>query len=57
MRTFRFQSDDLPATEAQQQTIQCHLHLEPANDIFQGQAADCTCHTVEECQDRCLSYF
>ena len=57
MRTFRFQSDGLPATEAQQQTIQCHLHLEPANDIFQGQAADCTCHTVEECQDRCLSYF
>ena len=59
MRTFRFNSEELRnfRTDAQQQTVLCHLHLEPADDISEEQAADCTCHTVEECQDNCLSYF
>lgn len=57
MRTFRFNSDENSRTDAQQQTVACHLHLEPTDDIFRRQAADCSCHTVEECQDNCQGYI
>ena len=49
MRTFRFISDG-SATDAQQQTISCDLHLEPTADIVQEQAADCSCYTQQQCQ-------
>jgi len=55
MRTFRFNSGT-PRTDTQQQRFECNLHLEPA-DNNQEQAADCSCYTIEECQDRCQSYF
>ena len=48
MRTFRFTSGGSVDNE-QQQTIDCNLHLEPIADITQDQAADCTCHTQDQC--------
>ena len=62
MRTFRFNSDELQnsRTDAQHQTVACHLHLEPTDDIerrYREQAEDCSCHTVEECQDNCQGYI
>ena len=47
MRTFRFMTGE--TTEEQQQTISCDLHLEASEDIQEQQAADCTCHTEQEC--------
>ena len=49
MRTFRFVTGET-ATDAQQQTISCDLHLEPSANIVQGQAVDCSCYTQQECQ-------
>ena len=55
MRTFRFNSGST-RTDTQQQTVECHLHLEPTDDN-QEQGTDCSCYTIEECQDRCQGYF
>lgn len=55
MRTFRFISGET-ATEAQQQTIRCDLHLEPSADIVQAQAADCSCYTEQECQGKFIKW-
>lgn len=52
MRTFRFTSDGTSSSDPQQQTIDCDLHLEPSANIVQEQAADCSCHTQEDCQGR-----
>ena len=49
MRTFRFMTGE--TTEEQQQTISCDLHLEASEDIQEEQAADCTCHTEQECAE------
>ena len=51
MRTFRFTSGGSVDNE-QQQTIDCNLHLEPIADITQDQAADCTCHTQDQCTSK-----
>ena len=51
MRTFRFTAGDAVDNE-QQQTIDCNLHLEPIADITQDQAADCTCHTQDQCTSK-----
>ena len=47
LRTFRFSGDD--SSSNQEQTIHCQLHLEPAADVSDAQAADCTCYTEEIC--------
>ena len=50
MRTFRFNiagTDD--SSVVQQQTVNCSLHLEPVANISQDQAADCSCHTADDC--------
>ena len=52
MRTFRFTSEGTSSLDPQQQTIECDLHLEPSANIVQEQAADCSCHTQEDCQGR-----
>ena len=52
MRTFRFTSEGTSSSDPQQQTIDCDLHLEPSANIVQEQAADCSCHTQEDCQGR-----
>ena len=60
MRTFRFITSEDSQTEAQQQTVECNLYLNPTDDLsrtIQEQAADCACYTVEDCQDNCQSYF
>lgn len=51
MRTFRFNVGG-PATEAQQQSVICSLHLNPVNDITQEQAGACSCYTQSECEER-----
>ena len=49
MRTFRFTAAGSSATEAQDQTIACNLHLEPLDAVASTQADDCSCHTEAEC--------
>ena len=49
MRTFRFIKVGTSATEAQNQTISCDLHLDPANDVTSTQPDDCSCHTETDC--------
>ena len=49
MRTFRFTVAGSSVTEAQDQTIDCNLHLEPIDGITSTQADDCSCHTEAEC--------
>ena len=49
MRTFRFITAGSSASEAQDQTIACNLHLEPLDDISSTQPDDCTCHTEDDC--------
>ena len=49
MRTFRFITTGSSATEAQNQTIACNLHLEPVNDVSSTQPVDCSCHTEDDC--------
>ena len=50
MRTFRFKTDEA-ATDAQEQTVTCGLHLEPSEDIVEEQATDCACFTEDACQE------
>ena len=50
MRTFRFNVNG-SATESQQQTVSCSLHLDPVDDINQGQASDCSCYSKIECEE------
>ena len=52
MRTFRFIVQGAGATDEQQQTISCNLHLEPAADVSTIQPADCSCHTDADCDPR-----
>ena len=47
VRTFRF--TDGQSTDDQNQTVTCEMHLEPAADVPEEQATDCTCYTAEEC--------
>ena len=49
MRTFRFIVSGSQATEAQQQTISCDLHLEPVANVSSTQPPNCTCHTEDAC--------
>ena len=49
MRTFRFIVTGSQATDAQQQTISCDLHLEPAANVSSTQPPNCTCHTEDAC--------
>ena len=51
MRTFRFTNDG-SATESQEQTVICSLHLDPVNEISQEQASECSCYTQSECEER-----
>ena len=49
MRTFRFRGSAISSNAVQTQTIECILHLDPIANLIEAQAADCTCHTNEEC--------
>ena len=49
MRTFRFIISGSQATEEQQQTISCNLHLEPVANVSSTQPDDCSCHSEEAC--------
>ena len=52
MRTFLFittGSSALEAPEAQDQTVSCNLHSEPANDITTTQPDNCSCYTEADC--------
>ena len=50
MRTFRFMTSTRSASEAQQQTVSCMLHLDPAGQTTdENQADDCNCHTEDDC--------
>jgi len=49
MRTFRFITAGSSASEAQDQTVACNLHLEPANDVTSTQPENCSCHTEADC--------
>ena len=51
MRTFRF-NDGGSATEAQEQTVICTLHLDPVNEISREQGNECSCYTQTECEER-----
>ena len=51
MRTFRFKTGD-NSNVAQQQTISCHLHLEPSENITEDQEANCSCYTEDECRGK-----
>ena len=51
MRTFRFNVGG-SATESQQQTVMCSLHLDAVTEISQNQASDCSCYTQTECEQR-----
>ena len=46
-RTFRFTGGQTSGD--QEQTISCELHLEPAAEVTQDQASDCTCYDEAEC--------
>ena len=50
MRTFRFVTSTSSADVAQEQTVSCMLHLNPSDATTdETQAADCTCHTEDDC--------
>ena len=49
MRTFRFITAGSTATDAQEQTIACNLHLEPIADVSTSQPDDCICFTQAAC--------
>ena len=51
MRTFRF-NDGGSATEPEEQTVICTLHLDPVNEISREQASECSCYTQTECEER-----
>ena len=48
LRTFRF-TDGQSSTDDQNQTISCELHLEPADQVSEEQAANCTCYDDDDC--------
>ena len=50
LRTFRF-TDGQSSTELddQNQTITCELYLQPADQVPEEQAADCTCYDEDDC--------
>ena len=54
MRTFRFTTGD---TDAQEQTISCHLHLEPSESISEEQEPNCSCYTEDDCRGKALIVF
>ena len=50
MRTFRFVTSSSSASEPQQQTVSCMLHLNPFDAATdENQAGDCECHTEDDC--------
>ena len=49
MRTFRFITAGSSSSEAQNQTIECNLHLDPIADVTSDQPDDCSCHTEDAC--------
>ena len=49
MRTFRFITVGSSATEAQEQTISCNLHLDPVNEVTSTQPENCSCYTEDDC--------
>ena len=51
VRTFRFSGGQ--SSSNQEQIINCQLHLEPADNVSEGQAPDCTCYNAEECSNEC----
>ena len=57
MRTFRFIIAGSSATEAQDQTIACNLHLEPVDDVTSTQPDDCSCHTEADCLNQGFNYI
>ena len=57
MRTLRFIIAVSSATEAQDQTIDCNLHLEPVDDVSSTQPDDCSCHTEADCLNQGFSLF
>ena len=46
---FRFITAGSSASDAQNQTIACNLHLEPVDDVTSTQPDDCSCHTEDDC--------
>ena len=48
VRTFKFTVGD-ETSGVQEQTISCELHLEPAAEVTQDQASDCTCYDETDC--------
>ena len=48
LRTFRF-IDAQSSADDQEQTITCQLYLEPADQVPEEQAADCTCFDEDDC--------
>ena len=51
MRTFRFTTGET-LTDAQEQTISCHLHLEPSESISEKQEPNCSCYTEDDCRGK-----
>ena len=49
MRTFRFITSSSSASEAQDQTIACNIHLDPIADVTSTQPDNCSCHTEADC--------
>ena len=49
MRTFRFITAGSNASEAQDQTIDCNLHLDPIADVTSIQPDNCSCHSEADC--------
>ena len=49
VRTFRFSGGQ--SSSNQEQIINCQLHLEPADNVSEGQAPDCTCYNAQECSN------
>ena len=49
-RTFRFNYDGAEASESQQQTIMCSLHLDPVSEVSEEQANACSCYTRNDCE-------
>ena len=51
LRTFRFITNNA-ASEEQEQTLSCTLHLDPTeNAVDQSQADDCDCYSKNECEN------
>ena len=50
MRTFRFVGEQ--SEGEQEHTINCQLYLEPAADVAEEQASDCTCYSADACSSK-----